>query len=164
MIFEFTLAFIIPFQIQGSNIVVGSRLCPKYSGVASAEASHCGDRRLNYRLFPGMSYIFFFEQSLIIILHPSPFQLFGLIISMLLFCTMKHKQTSQTYKSYSPAIDPQNNNSGTVPRHRVDSFLDEWMSQRGEGRSVAILKPTWIDIYTIVVMHLICAAIFGCYK
>lgn len=33
-------------------------------------------------------------------------QLFGLITSMLLFCTVKHKRESQTYKSYSPSIDP----------------------------------------------------------
>ncbi|KAG5682774.1 hypothetical protein PVAND_012106 [Polypedilum vanderplanki] len=33
------------------------------------------------------------------------FQLFGLIISMLLFCTIKHKRKSDTYKSYSPTID-----------------------------------------------------------
>lgn len=34
-------------------------------------------------------------------------QLFGLITSMLLFCTVKHKKDSDTYKSYSPSIDPQ---------------------------------------------------------
>ncbi|KNC34666.1 hypothetical protein FF38_10275 [Lucilia cuprina] len=34
-------------------------------------------------------------------------QLFGLITSMLLFCTVKHKRESDTYKSYSPSIDPQ---------------------------------------------------------
>ncbi|XP_037920122.1 tetraspanin-9 isoform X1 [Hermetia illucens] len=33
-------------------------------------------------------------------------QLFGLITSMLLFCTVKHKRESHTYKSYSPSIDP----------------------------------------------------------
>ncbi|CRK90769.1 CLUMA_CG004461, isoform A [Clunio marinus] len=33
------------------------------------------------------------------------FQLFGLIISMLLFCTIKHKKKSDTYKSYSPTSD-----------------------------------------------------------
>ncbi|XP_053950333.1 tetraspanin-9 [Anastrepha obliqua] len=34
-------------------------------------------------------------------------QLFGLITSMLLFCTVKHKRETETYKSYSPSIDPQ---------------------------------------------------------
>ncbi|KAI9589560.1 tetraspanin-9 [Glossina fuscipes] len=34
-------------------------------------------------------------------------QLFGLITSMLLFCTVKHKRKPETYKSYSPSIDPQ---------------------------------------------------------
>jgi len=29
-------------------------------------------------------------------------QLFGLISSMLLFCTVRHKRTSHTYKSYDP--------------------------------------------------------------
>lgn len=33
------------------------------------------------------------------------FQLFGLIISMLLFCTIKHKRKTDTYKSYSPTGD-----------------------------------------------------------
>lgn len=46
-------------------------------------------------------------------------QLFGLIVSMLLFCTMKHKQSSHTYKSYSPSIDPSQ-------RHRsTDSYTEE---------------------------------------
>ncbi|EEB14058.1 tetraspanin-9, putative [Pediculus humanus corporis] len=30
-------------------------------------------------------------------------QLFGLLSSMLLFCTVRHKRTSSTYKSYNPA-------------------------------------------------------------
>lgn len=38
-------------------------------------------------------------------------QLFGLITSMLLFCTVKHKRASDTYKSYSPSIDPQTRTS-----------------------------------------------------
>lgn len=56
-----------------------------------------------------------------------PLQLFGLIISMLLFCTMKYRQNSQTYKSYSPAADSQTN-TGTAPRHHADSFIDDWRS------------------------------------
>jgi len=32
-------------------------------------------------------------------------QLFGLIISMLLFCTIRSKRKSDTYKSYSPTSD-----------------------------------------------------------
>uniref|UniRef100_A0A6B2EJA5 Tetraspanin n=1 Tax=Phlebotomus kandelakii TaxID=1109342 RepID=A0A6B2EJA5_9DIPT len=51
-------------------------------------------------------------------------QLFGLISSMLLFCTVKHKQSSQTYKSYSPAIEPQSGQNN-VQRHRSNSYLDE---------------------------------------
>ncbi|XP_050328200.1 LOW QUALITY PROTEIN: tetraspanin-9 [Bactrocera neohumeralis] len=38
-------------------------------------------------------------------------QLFGLITSMLLFCTVKHKRETETYKSYSPSIDPQTRTS-----------------------------------------------------
>lgn len=45
-------------------------------------------------------------------------QLFGLIISMLLFCTIKHKRKSDTYKSYSPTID----SSG---HQRQSSYLDD---------------------------------------
>lgn len=58
-------------------------------------------------------------------------KLFGLIISMLLFCTMKYRQNSDTYKSYSPAMDSQNNNQGpssNMPRHHADSFIDDWIN------------------------------------
>lgn len=48
-------------------------------------------------------------------------QLSGLITSMLLFCTMKRKNESHTYKSYSPSIDP----SQRQPQRSTSSFIDE---------------------------------------
>lgn len=47
-------------------------------------------------------------------------QLFGLISSMLLFCTVKHKRSSKTYKSYSPSVDT------TLNRNSTGTYLDDW--------------------------------------
>uniref|UniRef100_U5EZT2 Tetraspanin n=1 Tax=Corethrella appendiculata TaxID=1370023 RepID=U5EZT2_9DIPT len=47
------------------------------------------------------------------------FQLFGLISSMLLFCTVKHKRSSKTYKSYSPTVDT------TLQRNGTSTYLDD---------------------------------------
>lgn len=45
-------------------------------------------------------------------------QLFGLISSMLLFCTVRHRRTSHTYKSYDPTTWPL---SGPPPPHHHHS-------------------------------------------
>lgn len=51
--------------------------------------------------------------------HVFPLQLFGLLTSMLLFCTMRHrKKEEETYKSYSPTTDNQRNRS-------INSYIDE---------------------------------------
>lgn len=48
------------------------------------------------------------------------FQLFGLISSMLIFCTVKHKRkSSKTYKSYSPSVDT------TLNRNSTGTYLDD---------------------------------------
>lgn len=47
-------------------------------------------------------------------------QLFGLISSMLLFCTVKHKRSSKTYKSYSPTVDTTLNRNGTSATYMDD--------------------------------------------
>ncbi|XP_053672485.1 tetraspanin-9 [Anopheles nili] len=47
-------------------------------------------------------------------------QLFGLITSMLLFCTVKHKRSSKTYKSYSPTVDTTLNRNGTSGTYMDD--------------------------------------------
>uniref|UniRef100_A0A2M4AMR9 Tetraspanin n=1 Tax=Anopheles triannulatus TaxID=58253 RepID=A0A2M4AMR9_9DIPT len=47
-------------------------------------------------------------------------QLFGLISSMLLFCTVKHKRSSKTYKSYSPTVDTTLNRNGTSGTYMDD--------------------------------------------
>jgi tetraspanin-9 len=46
-------------------------------------------------------------------------QLFGLIISMLLYCTVKHRRSSETYKSYSPTVD------STIQRQSHAAYLDD---------------------------------------
>lgn len=47
-------------------------------------------------------------------------QLFGLISSMLIFCTVKHKRkSSKTYKSYSPSVDT------TLNRNSTGTYLDD---------------------------------------
>lgn len=52
---------------------------------------------------------------------PTPIQLFGLIASMVLFCTIKHMKKSDSYKSYSPQVD------GTLQRNsnRTSSYMDD---------------------------------------
>lgn len=47
-------------------------------------------------------------------------QLFGLLTSMLLFCTMRHrKKEEETYKSYSPTTDNNQRNRS------INSYIDE---------------------------------------
>lgn len=60
-------------------------------------------------------------------------QLFGLIISMLLFCTIKHKRKSDTYKSYSPT----NDSSG---HQRQSSYLDDQEYVRQDYNSVCFQR------------------------
>lgn len=89
----------------------------------SVDCRKAGDPSLLWDKSCGQILHMFFVQRLHVVgtvgLVIAFLQLFGLISSMLLFYTVKHKRSSKTYKSYSPTVDT------TLNRNSTGTYLDD---------------------------------------